>query len=276
MILRLLAVLVALSAGASAQTNIAGRVLEDAPWCDDVYHERHPDRLVACEVRETLLAAGALDVDGAINGPVKVKKWDRSDILVRARIVGTAPSTSRAERLVDETLVQTRSGVVRSTLPDSRRGEGVHVSYEIFAPRQTDLAVRAVNGPIAIHGLDGQIRARAVNGPVVLQAVGGDVDVHAINGPVTIGLEGEHWRGAGLTVRSENGPITIEVPGAYSAQVSAETQNGRITISDLDVCDAVRRRGRYAGDRLSGQLGRGGASLSLATANGPVRFVRND
>ncbi|MGB3542634.1 hypothetical protein [Rubrivirga sp.] len=270
---RFAALLFALSVGASAQTNIAGRVLEDAPWCDNVYQQSTSSREVACEVREALLEAGALDVDGATNGPIEVKEWDRDDVLVRSRIVGVAASKARAERLVDASSVQTQGGRVRSSLPESHNRESVSVSYEIFAPKQTDLTVRAVNGPLTIHGLRGSIQARAVNGPVSIQGVEGDVTIRAVNGPVSIGLEGDRWRGSGLVVRADNGPITVDVPDRYSAQVSAETQNGRIAIDDLDVCDTVRQRGRYVGDRISGRLGTGGSPLALTATNGSVRFV---
>ena len=264
-------VLVALAAPASAQSLVAGRVLEGAPWCNDVHHAS--DLEVVCEVRETILYADRLDVESVVNGPVHVKEWDRADVLVRARIAAVAATTPRAAALVDASSVDTDQGTVQSRLPPTRRREHVSVSYEIFAPRDTDLEVATVNGPVSIHGLRGQIRADAVNGPISLEGVGGDVRVRAVNGPVTVALEGDRWQGGGLEVRTENGPITVTVPDGYSAQVVAETRMGRVTMDDLEVCDAEHRRGRHYGDTLRGRLGHGGQTISLTTANGPVRLV---
>lgn len=241
MIFRSAALLLAVASSACAQPAVADRVLEDAPWCNEIYRNGH-DREVVCEVRETVLEADRLDVSGAVNGPIKVKEWDRSDVLVRARVVGIASSQDRAAQLVQASHVDTRNGIVRSTTPETggRSGDGVFISYEIFAPPDTNLDLEAVNGPVAIHGLSGQIRANVVNGPVSLHGVNGDVHIHALNGPVNVGLEGDHWRGAGLEVRAENGPIIVDVPGGYSARFSAETTNGRITTGAVQVHDSVR------------------------------------
>ena len=275
-LLRLLLVLPLVSASACAQPSYpprAERVLADDDWCDD--HDRNPEnRDRSCEVRETVTRARALDVNGHPNGGVTVKRWDRGDVLVRARVLSTASSQSEADRLVAQSRVVVHGGSVHSEMPDTRghRNTSVSVSYEIFAPRQTDLAVRVVNGPIGIFGLDGTIRAEAVNGPIAMEDVAGDVQAHATNGPVSVSVEENAWRGAGLDVETVNGPVTLSVPREFSARLAARTNVGRISIEGLRYDQGDRQQGRYVGDALETTLGRGGAPVRLRTQNGPVRL----
>lgn len=260
----LLLPLLALGVGASAQPT---RVLASDAWCDrDGGGSR---RAWACEVRETVVQTGALDVE-ALNGAVTVKRWDRPDVLVRARVAGSARSDAEARRLVRETEVTTRGGTVRARTPEARDG-GTSVSYEIFAPQRTNLTVRAANGPVGVYGLEGTIRAEATNGPVSLDDVAGDVRVRATNGPVTVALGGSTWRGAGLDVAAQNGPITLTLPPAYSARLAARTENGGISTEGLQIARAARAGRRTAGDTLETTLGRGGPVLSLSASNGGIQ-----
>ena len=245
----------------------ASRVLTDDEWCADGWQSREYE--TACEVREIVTSADALDV-AATNGSVTVKRWDRSDVLVRARVTATARQATEAARLVDATEVTVRGGVVREETPDTARDRWVAVSYEVFAPGRTDLEATATNGPVNVHGLDGVVTVLATNGPVQLTGVSGDVGVWATNGPVGVTLDGRTWRGAGLDVTATNGPITVELPRDYSARLSAETRVGRISTDGLDL--PRRERASYVGDALDETLGSGGAPVRLRATNGPVRL----
>ncbi len=241
------------------------RVLTPDPWCDKVWAS--DGRAVACEVRETILRAGALDVR-AVNGEVSVREWDRPDVLVRARVAAVSSDAALARRRVQAATVTTAGGRVRADTPSEAR-TSASVSFEIFAPRATDLVVAAVNGPVQIDGIAGRIRAEATNGPVALAAVGGDVEVEATNGPVAVALDGTTWRGAGLSVRALNGPVELTLPSGYSARLSARTHQGRISAPGLQSTDRGRDR---MGDRLDVTIGSGGPVLTLAAHNGPVRI----
>lgn len=268
--MRLLIVfLLPLAACATAQPD-AGRTLSSDDWCARAARGSG-DPSHACEVRETVLTARRLQVDAGPNGGIVVNRWDRPDVLVRARVAASGPSSSEADRLVGDTAVETAGGRVRARVPGGRApGARVSVSYEIFAPRHTDLALQAVNGGLSVDGIAGDVDARTVNGGVALRDVAGAVRARTTNGGVTVDLAGPARDGAGLDVATTNGGIAITLPRGYSARLAAETQTGRVVTSGLDLRDERRERGRPAGDRLEGTLGRGDARLSAVTTNGGV------
>ena len=263
LLILLLLPLVAAVAGAQPD-----RVLPTDDWCDG---GRWSDgRSYACEVREVMTRTDRVDLR-ALNGGVTVKQWDRDDVLVRARVAAYGKTQSEADRAVRQTTVDVHDGVVRAEA--ARAGDAyAAVSYEVFAPRQTDLDVSAMNGPVEVYGLDGRIRVEARNGPVRMIDVSGDVALNATNGPVEVELSGASWRGSGLAVEAMNGPITLSVPRGYSARLAARTNNSRISTEGLDYAAQDRQRGRYVGDALEATLGRGGPVLSLQARNGPVRL----
>lgn len=255
--------LLLLAACATAQPH--HRTLTDDAWCDD----RDPGQERACEVRETVLEARRLDLDAAPNGGIAVKTWDRPDVLVRARVSASARTRAEAERRVAQARVVVDGGRVRTDLPETRDG-WVSVSYEVFAPRDTDLALRAVNGGVSVEGVHGDIDARTVNGGIALRDVAGEVVARTTNGGVDVALDGAAWDGDGLEVETTNGGISMTVPRDFSAHLDARTEVGRISASGLSIPEADRRPGRWTGDRVTTTLGRGGAPLRLVTRNGGV------
>ena len=270
---------VAVPGGVAAQTSAtpsgtASRTLDADPWCT---RDRGGDygagrRAQACEVREVLLSAAALDLDGTPNGSVTVKRWDRPDVLVRARVRAYARTEADARQSVRATRLQAERGTVRAVLPRAGRPDGspwTTVSYEVFAPRRTSLAVRTQNGAISVHGLDGGVRLRALNGAIALADVGGDVQAETVNGAVSVSLS-DGWSGDGIRVQTVNGAVSLSLSQGVSADLEAQTRVGRIALAGLDVTGLDRERGRYMGDRVEARLGRGGAPVQLATTNGSI------
>lgn len=258
--------LVFASACTSAQPH---RSLSDDEWCDET-RRWNSNREQVCEVRETVVTTSRLDVDAGPNGGIKVMSWDRDDTLVRARVVASARTEAAAERLLAETNVEVGSGRVRTSLPRTRNGSSVTVGFEVFVPRETDLALQTVNGGVTVDGVEGRIRAEAVNGGISLSGVAGEVRARTMNGGVSVALSGDAWDGRGLDAQTTNGGISILVPDGYSAELDARTQVGRISTSGFDLPRSRERRGFRVGDRIETTLGRGGAPLRLVTTNGGV------
>lgn len=269
--LALALLLAPLAACASAQAPVGERTLSDDEWCAEARRSAGygSGQEVACEVREVLLPAGSLGVTGQ-NGGIKVRQWDRPDVLVRARVVGRARTDGEAQRLVDATTLDVDGRDVRARAPGGNRGSQVSVGYEVFAPRRTDLALQTQNGGVSVEGIEGRLDARTQNGGVALRDVAGSVHARTQNGGISVDLGGPGWRGSGLDVATTNGGITITVPRGYSADLSAETQTGRISTPGLDLRAERRERGRYVGDRVEARIGDGGPRLSAATTNGGI------
>jgi len=232
--------------------------------CDDDRRGWRPGRPGVCEIREITLPAGALAVDGGPNGGITVAGSDRSDILVRARVMAWAADEQAARDLARRVEILT-DGTVRAEGPASDRRESWAVSYEVLTPRSTDLGLETSNGGMAITDVQGDIEFTTVNGGVRLDGLGGNVRGRTTNGGLNIRLTGDTWQGEGMDIQVTNGGVRMQVPESYSAQLEAGTVNGGVSI-DFPVT-AQRRIGRD----VSTTLGEGGPPLRIKTVNGGVR-----
>src|SRR5437763_15197332 len=79
----------------------------------------YDDRASHCEVREdTIGGANPLDIDAGRNGGIRVRGWDRGDVLVRSRVQASAPTDAEARRLVAGVRIDTAGGRVHPEGPD--------------------------------------------------------------------------------------------------------------------------------------------------------------
>ena len=239
--------------------------------CQDGDGYRDGERV--CEARTVRLDRRDLKVDASVNGSIHVEAWDGSGIELVSIVQAGAPRAAEARRLVDATRVETR-GTVRAVAPDTdgRPNTYVSTSYRVRVPRDTDLDLTALNGSIAIAGVDGRVRLKTVNGSLRLSGLAGDVVGRTSNGSVAVELEGRAWEGTGLDLQTENGSVTITLPDAYSADLDASTKMGRISADGRVTSGATVTEGRWYGGSIEGTIGRGGAPIRAVTTNGSVRL----
>ena len=240
--------------------------LESSFDCDEAGSSS--DRETYCEVREETLAGGnPLDVDAGPNGGIRVRGWERGEILVRARVVGHADTEQEARQLVAGVRIDTGGGQVRAHGPE-RAGTDSHwsVSYEIMAPQNAQLALNTRNGGISVRDLRGTVRFRARNGGIRLENVAGEFRGETTNGGVNVDLSGDRWEGSGLDVETRNGGVRLDLPSNYSAELETGTTNGRINIDF-----PVTVQGRI-GRHLTTTLGSGGPKIRVMTTNGGVQI----
>lgn len=259
---RLIAPALLFAAAASAQTTRAARFLEN---CDD----NGGDRARFCEVRNfTLPAMGVLSVDGRANGGITVHGSDRADIQVIAMVQGQADTQAEAQAIAKGVNVVTNGTEIRSNGPDMDHDQSWSVSYEIYAPRNTNLTLTALNGGISVDNVESKMDLRTQNGGLTLSQIDGDVHGTTENGGVTAQLSGDRYRGAGLDLRTTNGGVRLTLPANYSAQLETGTTNGHLNIDF-----PVTVQGRISRS-LSTQLGSGGATIRAITTNGGVSILR--
>lgn len=231
-----------------------------------------PNRV--CEMREMNVAtSGLLSVDAAPNGGIRVTGWDRKETLVRARVEAWGDSQSEAKNRLTEVNIATAAGKVKATGPKAgitgKWGEQKwSVTYEVFAPRRSDLQLNSVNGGLHVTGVSGRITAETVNGGIALNAVNGTVKGKAVNGGISVDLAGSRWEGEGLEVETVNGGVTIGLPASFQADVHAGTVNGGLS-SDFEGASIERNHGPK---KLDVKVGGGGAAVNVKTVNGGVRI----
>jgi hypothetical protein len=249
--------------------NAGAQVGSDADPCrDNNWGDRDYERF--CEVRESTMPAGPLNVDAGQNGGISIEGWDGSDIRVRAVVQASAQTASEARALAGQVQVQSGGGRVYATGPENGRREWWSVSYRISVPRKNDLDLRASNGGITIIGVSGNMRFDTTNGGVRLQDVGGRVNGETRNGGLNVSLSGNRWDGEGLDVETSNGGVTVSIPDGYNAELETRTVNGGLRI-DFPITvqgELTSRRG------INTTLGSGGPLIRARTTNGGVTIRR--
>jgi hypothetical protein len=227
------------------------------------------DRERHCEVREETMAGGnPLDVDATPNGGIRVRGWDRSDVVLRAHIVGYADRYEDARQIASQVRIETGGGQVRARGPQRLGDAYWTVSFELNVPQRSDLTLRTVNGGISVRDLHGTVKFKATNGGVRLENVGGEVRGDTSNGGLNIELTGDRWDGSGLDVATHNGGINLTLPADYSAELETGTTNGRLRVDfPITVQGTVNRH-------VTTTLGSGGPKIRAMTHNGGVNVRR--
>ena len=107
----------------------------------------------------------------------------------------------------------------------------------------------------------------------VLNSFSGSTSAHGsantVNGSIRGALGSSQWAES-LEFQSVNGSITLDLPADLSADVDAETVNGRIDV-DFPLTGNVRKTKR----ELRGTIGGGGRPLDLETVNGSITLRKH-
>jgi hypothetical protein len=231
--------------------------------------DQHGGQYRYCEVRPIKLAGGGpLHIDVRPNGGAQVTGWEQGSIDGSARVQVQAENEAEARAIAGGIVIDAGGGTIRANGPKTSDGRSWSVSLVLSAPRATDLEIDAVNGPVAITGISGQIRATTTNGPMSLTDLAGDVRARTTNGPLRIVLAGNFWEGTGLDAETHNGPVSLAVPEGYSAQLDVGTVNGPFRLGI-----PVTLQGELPGGRtrsIKAPIGGGGAPIRAVTTNGPL------
>lgn len=248
------------------------RVLSNDEWCEDHDWDRNLESY--CEVQEYELKSdrNLIRVDGGQNGGITIEGWDRDEILVRAKVSGKARSEERAKELVDAVKILT-GRTIEADVPERTSSWGrkswVAVSFKVYVPHESNLALDTHNGGVTINDVAGDVEFDVLNGGVALSNLAGNVEGSTTNGGVTVKLMGDEWEGEGLDVRTTNGGVTLKIPEDYSAQLETGTVNGRMK---FDFPITVKGT---LGRKISTKLGDGGKTIRVMTTNGAVSVKRS-
>ena len=218
-----------------------------------------------CEARDLAMPAPSgqpLTVDGGPNGGITVRGWDGPNVRIRARVQAWGTSEANAAARAQRISIATQGNTIRASEPE--KDTDWSVSYEIFVPRATALALNTTNGAISIEDVQAAIRFETTNGGVSLANLGGSVKGETTNGALNIELSGKQWQGQGLDVATTNGGIHWKLPRAYSARLFTSTNMGGIR-TELP----VTKTGMFHKE-VEASLGQGGATVKAVTTNGGI------
>lgn len=218
-----------------------------------------------CETRDLAFEVPAgqpLTVNADPNGGITVHGWDGPDVRVRVKVQAWAATEEKAAARARRIVIAPANGTLRATDPE--KDKDWSVSYEIFVPRATALALNTVNGGISLDNLNSAITFETTNGGIDLANLGGQVKGETTNGGVNITLTGSKWDGKGLDVTTTNGGIHWKLPRTYSAQLYTSTNMGGIR-TQLP----VTKSGMFH-KHVEANLGQGGAPVKAVTINGGI------
>ena len=182
------------------------------------------------------------------------------------------------------------------------RGDDAGANIRVSAPRETALEGHSSNGSIRVDNIagggslhtsnssitassmDGTFTLSTSNGEITLREAEGDFRLKSSNGNITVGggrgefdldtsngsirFEGDLTLGSDNRFESSNGNITAALAGEPpNVRVQASTSNGDIVLDR-----PVSVVGSTDGDRISGVMGDGSATLTMDTSNGTIRI----
>ena len=211
-----------------------------------------------------------------VNGPVTVTSWDRPQIRLVAEKRVRARSDSAATAALQELkiVIEHRNGTLNIYTRHPRRDSnglidwltGNHadasVTYELTVPRNLDVDLETVNGPVRVTGVNGRLRLETVNGRINIDQSAGAIEASTVNGSIEAELT--RVNAQQMSFGTVNGGVTIALPSSVQADVDVRTVNGSINSQLPITMSASSKR------HLRGQINGGGPSLEVRTTNGGV------
>jgi hypothetical protein len=214
---------------------------------------------------------GRIELDN-INGPVHISSWDQNQVKVDA--VKYADTKERLDEAKIEIDARNDSISIRTKYPDHNQSWnwGSHnnpatVEYTLTVPRTARLdEIKLINGSLDVTGMSGEVNASCINGRLEAHDLSGRARLSTINGR----LDARFGQLASNSVElnSVNGSVELTIPSDSKAELEADTVSGGI---DNDFGLHVNHH-NFVGHDLRGELGSGGAHISLKNVNGRIEI----
>jgi hypothetical protein len=148
------------------------------------------------------------------------------------------------------------------------RDNDTSVRFVVTVPAGVHFVGRTVNGGVQADGLQGDAEVRTVNGSVHLSTTGRGI-ADTVNGSIEVTMGRADFQ-SGASFTTVNGSVTLKMPSTLSAELSANTVNGKIA-SDFPV--TVTEMSRRS---VRGTIGGGGPELKISTVNGSITLQRSE
>lgn len=265
------------------------------------------------EKRFTVSATDPVDLKiETFDGAIAVRSWDRNEVLVEIERRG--PDQAAANALVVNQMQEGNRISIEAPSPRNQRSvitvgswQSQSVNVIVTAPRRVMLQARTGDGSIEAHDLQGTVDMNSGDGRIIASNLEGDVKVHTGDGTIDIDraagrVDADSGDGSieidgrldVLTVRTGDGPvrvnaadgstmksdwrittgdgrISLRVPDGFNAAVDASTGDGSVRVEGIS---KATQDGNEDRSRVVGQLGSGGATLTLRSGDGSVDVTR--
>jgi hypothetical protein len=266
------------------------------------------ERLVRRENRHFAVSGRPEIVLKTFDGAIRVQSWDKPEVLVTIeRQAGDEESLKSIEVKSDQQGNKITVEVVKPE-HTSTIAIGMHIGRSaaliVSVPREADVNARSGDGAVAVENVAGRLDVNTGDGAVTVSGSTGDMVVHTGDGAVSLqGVRGQVdlstgdggvkmdgvlqrvkartgdgaiaiRAGEGSAASSDwdietgDGAVTVELPAAFSAELDARSNDGRVSINGFDLSGATRER---EDQEVRGRIGAGGSRLTIRTGDGGIR-----
>jgi DUF4097 and DUF4098 domain-containing protein YvlB len=260
------------------------------------------------EKRFTVSASEPVDLQiRTFDGRISVRSWDKDEVLVE--IDRRAPDQATAEALIVNEMQDGNKIVIEAPSDRAQRnvisiGGARSVNFTVTAPRRMTLQAHTGDGQVDARDLEGMLTLDSDDGRIEVSNVGGQLKAHTGDGIIRINqargtVDADSGDGAididgrldvvtvrtgdgsvrvdaadGSNMKSEwrittgDGRISLRVPNGFNAAVDASTGDGSVHVDGIP--NASSKGGDSDRHRVAGQLGSGGAALTLRSGDGSI------
>ncbi len=216
-----------------------------------------------------------LSVDDA-NGEIKITKADDTQgmVIVEA-IIRADVKQDEMDKPIENIKIKidTAGSVIKIETEINRTGglfkghrRSGRVDYNIKVPSNISIAIDNVNGDITLVRIDSDINIETVNSTINLNRCAGNITIDGTNGGVYANFDSTK----GINIEMVNGTVKLGGLKNISADVNANTINGRIKFNNLSFDNLQAEK-----KSLTGTLGGGRNSIKVSTVNGNITFDAN-
>ena len=238
----------------------------------------------------------------SISGPVEITTGSGNSAEVR--IIRTARNA--ADLRYRKILIEQESNSL------SLRGEQhverhPQVNHHVILklPRQINLKIVSISGPVTIGNVDGQAEITSISGSLGIGNIGGTAKITSISGPLKVGQVGgeltihsvsgsaeiervagrfsatsisgslsatiERLDESGINIRSVSGEVILKFAEEINADLTATSISGRV---ELRLANVVKDTSTGPSDTRA-RIGRGGPPILITSVSGTVRIDRS-
>lgn len=212
-----------------------------------------------------LNATGTIHLDN-VNGDIDITAWDKAEVSL------VAEKRAKTDEDLHKVTLEFDSSSEKLTIHTKyAKGGWFHgsvnasVRYKLMVPAGARLQkIDSVNSDITVTGVHGAVNLDTVNGTITAKGLMADARLDSVNGGLSAefaSLDQVH----DVKLDSVNGRAELTLPKGASAEVHADSVNGRVSV------DQAIRLGKTGRHSLSGNIGTGdGPRIVLDTVNGGI------
>jgi hypothetical protein len=248
------------------------------------------------------LAANSQIEVSSISGPVEITTGNGNSAEVRIVRTARNPADLRYRKI----LIEHDSNSL-SLRGEQHVGRHPQVNHHVILklPRQINLKVVSISGPVMIGNVDGQAEINSISGPLTIEDIGGKAKITSISGPLKVGQVGgeltihsvsgsaeiervagrfsatsisgsfsatiERLEESGINISSVSGEVILKFAEEIDADLTATSISGRV---ELRLANVVRDISTGPSDTRA-RIGRGGPPILITSVSGTVRIDRS-